>query len=190
MTSKFNQRWIIAGTIWLAALFMTHWNFTKIESVAKVRESNERMRKENLFQHRNADKLVHIQNLYRSYFKPVASVKLGFESVRSPLHALAALFGMENVKIDPQIAQATHEQIPFTMRMTGDYQKAMGFASALMKYPYISIAHSRISVLNPKGKAEIEMELKFQFRIELPDESPSGSLQAFALPSCQGVSRQ
>ena len=106
MNSKLNQRWLIVGAIWLAALVMTSLNFSKIDAVARSRESSERLRKELVFQHRNSAKLHKVSSLYTSHFKPVASVKLGFESVRSSLHALAALLGLENVKIESRMAQA------------------------------------------------------------------------------------
>lgn len=190
MTSKFNQRWIMAGAIWVTAILISFWNISKIDEVTKIRESNERLRKEYVFQHRNADKLLQIQNLYQSYFKPVASLKLGFESARGPLHALAALFGLKNVQIEYQMALASHDHIPFSMRMTGDHRKAIGFAVALLKYPYISMDRSRIKVFNGKGEAEIEMELKFQFKIEPPKQMGHGSLQASVLLEAQEVQRQ
>jgi hypothetical protein len=190
MTSKFNQRWMMAGAIWAIALLISFWNLSKIDAVAKIRESSERLRKEYVFQHRNADKLLQVQNLYQSFYKPVASVKLGFESERGPLQALAALFGLKNVHIESQMALASHDQIPFFMRMTGDHRKAMGFATALLKYPHISIDHSRVKVFNSEGKAEIEMELKFQFKILPPQQMEHGSLQASVLQQVQEVQRQ
>lgn len=190
MTSRFKQRWFMAGAVWLAAIMISCWNFAKIDSVATVRENSEKLRKEYAFQNRNADKLLRIQKLHRSFYKPVPSLKLGFESIRSPLKALAALFGMKNVLIEHQIARATPEQIPFTMGMRGNYQKAMGFASALLKYPYISIAHSRILVLNETGDAEIELELVFQIKIKPPHTPGQDALQASARPLDQEVLHQ
>jgi hypothetical protein len=190
MTSKFNQRWMMAGAIWATAILISFWNFSKIDAVTTMRESSERLRKEYLFQHRNAEKLLQVQNLYQSYYKPVASLKLGFESARGPLHSLAALFGLKNVHIESQMALASHDQIPFSMRMTGDHRKATGFAAALLKYPYISMERSRIKVFNREGIAEIEMELKFQFKIEPPKQMGSGSLQASILQEVQEVQRQ
>jgi hypothetical protein len=190
MISKFHQRWIMAGAIWATAILISFWNFSKMDAVANIRESSQRLQKEHMFQHRNTDKLLQVQNLYQSYYKPVASLKLGFESVRGPLQALAALFELKNVHIESQMALASHDQIPFSMRMTGDHRKAMGFASALLKYPYISMARSRIKVFNSEKMAEIEMELKFQFKILPPQQMGHGSLQASVLQEVQEVQRQ
>jgi Tfp pilus assembly protein PilO len=190
MTSKMNQRWLIVGTIWFVTLVMTYWNYDMIDGVAAARENSERLRREYAFQHRNADKLHQVQALYASHFKPVASAKLGFESVRSSLHALAALLGLENVKIESQMAQAAETQLPFILRMTGDYQKAMGFVSALLKYPYLSINHSRIMVLSPKADAEIEIVLDFHFEIKSQQDIAHRPLRASALPDDRGVRTQ
>lgn len=190
MTSKLNQRWLIVGTIWFVTLAMTYWNYYMIDTVAATRENSERLRREYAFQHRNADKLLQVQELYASHFKPVASAKLGFESVRSSLHALAALLGLENVQIESQIAQATETQLPFLMRMTGDYQKAMGFVSALQKYPHLSIKHSRIVVLSPKGDAEVEIEIDFQFEIKPQQDIVHRPLHASALPDAREARTQ
>lgn len=190
MTSKLNQRWLIVGVLWLAALAMTSLNFSKIDAVARSREGAERLRKELAFQHRNSVKLHKVNSLHVSHYKPVASVKLGFESVRSSLHALAALLGLENVKIESRMAQATSEQIPFLIRMQGGSDKAMGFVTALVTYPYLSIQHSRIVVNNTEGDAEIEIELLLNFKIEPPEDTGTNPLQASAASSAQGAHPQ
>ena len=190
MKSKLNRRWLIVGTIWLSALIMTCLNFSKIDAVARSREDAERLRKELVFQHRNDGKLRKVSSLHTSHFKPVASVKLGFESVRSSLHALAALLGLENVKIDSRMAQATSEQLPFLIRMQGDSNKVMGFVTALASYPYLSVQHTRVVVHNAHGDAEIEIELLFYFTIEPSEDAETNPLQASAVSSTRGVHHQ
>lgn len=190
MTSKLNQRWLIIGAVWLAALVMTALNFSKIDAVARSRESAEQLRKELLFQHRNGVKLQKVNSLYASHFKPAASVKLGFESVRSSLHARASILGLENVKIESRMAQATSEQLPFLIRMQGGSDKAMGFVTALVTYPYLSVRHSRIVVHDTKDNAEIEIELLFYFKIEPHEDAGPNPLQASAVLSDRGVHGQ
>lgn len=189
MTSKLNQRWLIVGAVWLAVLVMTCLNFSKIDAVARSRESAERLRKELAFQHRNSVKLHKVNSLYTSHFKPVASVKLGFESARSSLHALATLLGLKNVKIESRIAQVTSEQLPFSIRMQGGSNKAMGFVTALEAYPYLSVQHSRIVVNNTAGDAEIEIELLLNFKIEPQEDAEPDPLQVSAVSSVRGVHR-
>jgi hypothetical protein len=169
---------------------MTGLNFSKIDAVARSRESAERLRKELAFQHRNIGKLYKIKRLRISHFKPVASLKLGFESVRSSLHALAALLDLENARIESRPAQATSEQLPFLIRMQGGSDKAMGFVIALVTYPYLSVQHSRIAVYNAQGDAEIEIELLLNFKIEPPEDDETGPLQASAVSSARGVHSQ
>lgn len=190
MRSKLNQRWLIVGTIWLSALVMTFLNFSKIDAVAQSRESAERLRKELVFQQRNSVKLHKVSSLYASHFKSVASMKLGFESVRSSLHALAALLGLENVKIESRMAQATSEQIPFLIRMQGGSDKAMGFVTALVTYPYLSVQHSRIVIHDTEGAAEIEIELLLNFKLVPPEDAEINPLQASAVSSGHGGHRQ
>jgi hypothetical protein len=190
MRSRLNQRWLIVGALWLAALVMTGLNFGKIDAVARSRESAERLRKELLFQDRNREKLYEVDSLHMNHFKPVASVNLGFESVRSSLHALAALLDLENVKIEGRTAQATSEQLPLLIRMQGGIDKALGFVNALVTYPYLSVRHSRIVVQNAEGAAEIEMELLFFFKVEPQGDAETDPLQASAGSPARGVRRQ
>jgi hypothetical protein len=190
MTSKINQRWLIVGVLWLAALVMTGLNFSKIDAVVRSRESAERSRKEQLFQHRNRTKLHKVSGLYQTHFKPVASVELGFESVRSSLHALAALLDLKNVKIESRMAQATPEQLPLLIRMQGGIDKTLGFATALATYPYLSVVHSRIVVQNAQGGAEMEIELLFSFILEAQEDTETDPLQASAtVAATRGVNR-
>ena len=165
MKSRLNQRWLMVGVVWLAVFAMTFLNFNKIDAVSQARENCERLRKENLFQKRHTDKLLQVTDLYGEHFKPVASVNLGFEHVRSSMQALAALLGLQNVQIDSQPGQATTEQLEFMIRMQGPCPKALGFVTALATYPYLSVQHSRILVDSVADDAEIEIELLFNFKI-------------------------
>jgi hypothetical protein len=186
MTSKLNQFWLGVGAIWLAVFVMTAWNFNKIDAIAQARENGERQRKEVVFQQRNSEKLLHVSKLQKLQFKPVASTKLGFESIRSALHALAAMLGLENVQIESRMAQATTEQVPFVVRMQGGTHGALGFVTALSRYPYLAVQNSRIVVHNAAGDTEIELELVFNFRIETQEETAPNALQASAASPGQG----
>lgn len=190
MKSKLNQRWLIVGVIWSAVSVMTWWNFATIDAVLQVRENGERLRKEVEFQHRNNNTLQEVSKLHAAQFKPVASVKLGFESVRSSLQALAALLGLENVHIESQMAQATAEQLPFIVRMQGTGHKALGLVTALAAYPYLSVRHSRIVVHNTADDAEIEIELLLNFKIEPQEDTAPNPLQASSGTSAPGDRRQ
>ncbi len=106
MTLTLNHRWLIVAVIWMATLVMTWWNFNTIDAVSKERDNGERLRKEFVFQQRNSAKLHQVGDLHATHAKPVASVKLGFESVRSSLHALAALLGLGHAALDSGIFQA------------------------------------------------------------------------------------
>jgi Tfp pilus assembly protein PilO len=180
MKPTFNHLWVLSGIIWLAALFATYGNHSRIDALATIRENNEQLRKEMLFQHRNDRRLAQIQKTYASYFLPVASIKLGFESVRSQLQALAVQLGLKNLKIECQTAQATEAQVPFSLGMLGDFEKAKRFTSILHRLPHLAIRSSSISVSTPGAEAEIEMELYFQFKIEPEDISGRHPLQAAA----------
>ena len=190
MRSKLNQRWLIVGTIWMTVFGMTWWNFNTIDAVLRVRENGERLHKELEFQHRYSDTLQKVGELHAAHFKPVASVKLGFESVRSSLQALATLLGLENVHIESRMAQATAEQLPFIVRMQGASGKAMGFVTALVSYPYLSVRHSRITVHRTADDAEVEIELLLNFKIAPQEDTAPNPLQASSNASTRGVRRE
>jgi hypothetical protein len=181
-----NQRWLIVGALWLAALVITGLNFSKIDAVARSRESAERLRKELLFQHSNRAKLHKVNRLHQTHYKPVASVELGFESVRSSLHALAALLDLNNVKIESRMAQATSEQLPLLIRLQGASNNALGFVIALTTYPYLSVEHSRIVVQSGQESAEMEIELLFSFMTMPQEDTETDPLQAAALSLTRG----
>lgn len=185
MKSKFNQRWLITATIWATALIMTYWNFSKVDQVARIHETSEQLRKENAFQHRNASKLQQVQKMYATHFKTVASPKLGFESVRNSLLELAALLDLKDIIITNRLNEATENQMPFNVKMIGNYVKSAEFVSALRRYPYLSITRSRILVVNVKGDSEINLDLVFKFNVKSPDTNETEALQASFSPSAQ-----
>jgi hypothetical protein len=180
MKTKINHLWLSVGIIWLAALFITYGNHGRINALAAIRENNEQLRKEMLFQHRNDQKLAQIQKAHASHYLQVASIKLGLETVRSHLHTLAARLGLKNLKIEYQTAQATESQVPFSLAAAGDFANAKRFLLALRVLPHLAIRHSSITILTPTAEAEIEMELYFQFKIQPENITGSRLLQAAA----------
>jgi Tfp pilus assembly protein PilO len=185
MTSRLNPRWSAATLIWLTVLFVSYLNLAQIQKIATIREENDRLRKEMLFQHHHAVQLDRIQSIRASYYLPVASAKLGFESVRSRLYGLAAHLGLSNIKIDAQMAQATEGRVPLRLNMAGTFQKAANFIAALQSLPYLALKKSRVVVAYPEPDAQIELEFDFQFTIDPARELEIRALQAAADPRDQ-----
>lgn len=180
MTSRLDPRWLAAALIWLAAIVVSYFNHAQIQEVATIRQRNDRLRKEMLFQHRNAARLNQVQRMQASCYLPVASPKLGFESVRSRLNGLAAGLGFSGVRIDGRMEQVTESRVPFRLRMQGTFEKAGKFIAVLQSLPYLSMKHCRVVVANPGPDAEIELELDFQFKIDPTQGLEIRSLQAAA----------
>lgn len=180
MKLKSNHLWLLAGIIWLAALIMTYGNHDQIDAVSAMREKNEQLRKEMLFQRRNDKLLNRIQEAHASHYMPVASVKLGFETVRSQLHALAMQLGLKDLKIECQTSQIMDTQLPLHLQMMGDIEMARGFILALHAFPHLAVRHASITVLAQKTEAEIEMELNYQFKIDPAGKTGIHRLQAAA----------
>lgn len=182
MTSKLNPRWLAAILVWFAAIVVSYLNYTQIYEVAAIREKNDRLRQEMLFQFRNAAQLDQIQSVQASCYLPVASAKLGFEAVRSRLQGLAIHLGLSGVKIDGRMEQATGGPVPLHLRMQGTFEEAGNYIAALRSIPYLTMKSSRVVVAYPKPDAEIELEFDFQFKIDPEQESEIRSLQAAADP--------
>lgn len=178
MKTKINHLWLVTGIIWLVAVLLTLLNGSRIDDLGALRERNQQLRKETMFQHRNITRLAQVERTHSLYSHSVASVSLGFESVRSQLQMLAAHLGLKNLRIECQTGQATEAQLPLSLTMHGDFAAARNFVSALQGLPYLVIRRSGIAVSDSGKKAEIEMELYFQFRIEPEDIGERNPLQA------------
>jgi Tfp pilus assembly protein PilO len=182
MTSKLNPRWLAAALIWAGAIFASYLNYAQIQEIAFIRGKNDRLRQEMLFQHRNAARLDRIQSIQASYSLPVASAKLGFESVRSRLHGLSAKLGFQDIKIEGRMEQATENRMPFRLKMQGTYDKAANYIATLQSIPYLVLKSSRIVVATPKSAAEIELNFDLQFTIDPVQGLETSPLQAAADP--------
>jgi hypothetical protein len=182
MTSKLNSCWMAAALIWLAAIVVSYLNFTEIHEVATLREKNDRLRHEMLFQYRNTARLDQIHSMEASCFLPVASAKLGFEAVRSRLQRLAAHLGLNGVKISAQMEQATENRTPLRLRLQGTFEETANYIAALQYIPYLAMKSSRVVVAYPKPDAEIELEFNFQFKIDPAQELEIRSLHAAGDP--------
>jgi hypothetical protein len=190
MISRFDPRWMAAVLIWLAAIFVSYLNHAQMQEVATMRGRNDRLQKEMLFQHRNAARLDQVQSIQASCYLPVASPKLGFESVRTRLNDLAADLGFYGLKIDSQMEQITESKMPFRLRMQGTFEKTGGCIAALQSIPYLTIKHCRVMLANSKSEARIELEMDFQFKIDPAQGLGIRTLQAAADSSeYQAVSR-
>jgi hypothetical protein len=182
MTSKLNPRWLAAFLIWFAAIIVSYLNYAQIHEVAAIREKNDRLRQEMLFQHRNAAQFDQIQSVQASCYLPVASARLGFEAVRSRLQGLASHRGLNGVIIDGRMEQAAGSRAPLRLRMQGTFEKAGNYIAALQSIPYLAMKSCRVVVAYPKPDAEIELEFSFQFKIDPERESEIRPLQAAAGP--------
>lgn len=182
MTSKLNPRWLAAALIWAGALIASYLNYAQIQEIISIREKNDRLRQEMLFQDRNAARLDRIQSIQASCSLPVASAKLGFESVRSRLHGLSAKLGFQDIKIEVQMEQATENRMPFRLRMQGSYDKAGNFLSALQSIPYLAIKSCRIVEATTTPDVQIELNFDLQFAIDPVQGLETSPLQAAADP--------
>ena len=54
MTLKLNPRWLAAALVWLMAILVSCLNYGHFQEITTIREKNEGMRQEMIFQHRNA----------------------------------------------------------------------------------------------------------------------------------------
>ena len=81
MTSRLNPRWSAVALIWLATLIASYLNLTLIQEIETIREGNDRLRKEMLFQHHHAAQLDRVQRIKASSYLPVASAKLGLHPI-------------------------------------------------------------------------------------------------------------
>lgn len=182
MTSRLNHRWLAAALIWAGALFASYLNCTHIQEIVSIREKNDRLSQEMLFQHRNAARLDRIQSIQASRSLPVASAKLGFELVRSKLHRLSANLGFQGIKINSQMEQASENRVPFRLRMQGTYEKAGNCIAALQSFPYLTMKSCRIVAYPLQPDAEFELEFDLQYKIVPAQELEIRSLQATADP--------
>lgn len=162
--SRMNQLWTLTAMMWLVAIGLTCWNVSTIEAVALARDQNERLRKELMFHRQYSAKLESVNETADTFFLPVDSLKLGFIGVQSQLESLAAVFGLENVKIARQMGQATPEQLPITVAFEGTLEGVMQFLFSLREYPYLPVDHTRIK-LGTAGRAEVAIDLSLHFRL-------------------------
>ena len=141
---------------------------------------NEGLRQEMLFQYRNAEQLKRVQSIQAYCSLPVSSVKLGFESVRSRLHKLAANLGFQGIHIDAQMEQAAENKASFRLRMQGSYENTGSFLTALQSIPYLAMKNCRIVTGAAKPDTEVELDFDLQYKIDPEQELDIQSLQASA----------
>jgi hypothetical protein len=177
-----NQLWTATVMMWLVAVGLTCWNVSTIEAVALARDQNERLRKEMMFHRQYITKLESVHQTADTFFLPVDSLKLGFLRVQSELQSLAAVFGLEKVKITRQMGQATPEQLPITVAFEGTLEGAMQFLFSLRDYPYLPIDHTRIKLSMNRG-AEVAVGLALQFRLNPADGFGPSPVQTTRYPA-------
>ncbi len=187
MKSSLKIRWLIVGCVWLATVGLTYWNINKIEDVASVRDTNERLRKEMLFQRRNVEKLKRVTGTHQALFLPVESVALGIVSVKSHLHSLAAAFDLAQVHIRDEMTQATEERVPLNFSARGSFEKAVAFLAVLQKYPHLPTIQTDIKAVNDKGEMEMTVALHFQYSIVESAQMKADPLQATNRQPNQGA---
>lgn len=189
MRTALKIRWLFVGCIWLATLVLTYWNSIKIDDIASMRESNERLRKEMLFQRRNADELMQVGASHQALYMPVESLALGIVSIKSHLHSLSAAFDLAQVQVKNDITQATEEHIPLNFSARGSFDKAVAFLTVLQKYPYLPVIRTDIKVVNEQGDIEMTVALDFRYSIGPSPQTHTDPLQVYHRPPIHGAER-
>jgi hypothetical protein len=184
MSSKMKKRWLVVGCVWALALALTFWNGVKIETVAAARGKNEQRLREIDFQRQNAKELARISKSHEALFLPVESLDLGIVAVRSRLHALAAAFDLEDVRIRTEMTQMIGDQIPCTVSMRGALGPAVGFLTALHKSLYLTIGKMTIS--SEKGRNKVEMQIELRFKYRIVNQPPERSVAMPQVTTVQG----
>jgi Tfp pilus assembly protein PilO len=169
--------WIVVAFIWSVALGVTYWNSTIIDAIGTARETNEKLRGELNFYHRNAGKLNQMAHTRQSFLLPVASVALGLVELKSRLHSLAAAFNLEQVNIKDEISQSAENRVPVAISAHGSIDMVLTFLTSLQKYPYLQISHTSIKTIAQDGDVELTILLFLQFEYVAREESESNQLQ-------------
>jgi hypothetical protein len=187
MMAHVNKYWLAAALVWLMAMGLTAWNLSTIETVAQARDQNERLRREINFHHHYSAKLAAVRQSAEALFLPVDSVKLGFIAVQSHLEALAAVFGLEQVKVSRQVGPDTAEQLPIRVAFVGSFEGAMQFIFALREFPYLPVDRTQINVDRERGTI-VEINLIFKYRLRPAEDLPPEPLRTTRYPASNEVS--
>lgn len=187
MISSIKIRWLLVGCVWMAALGLTYWNNVKIDRITAIRETNERLKREVFFEHRNAEKLRRATLTHQSMFLPVASVTLGLVEVKSHLHSLAGAFDLDQIFIKDEMTRAEDGRVPLVLDARGSFQKAVTFLTVLDKYPYLPVTRTQIKAIIENGVIDMSVVLFFQYSLETPDQIKARQLRVNATLSPQGA---
>lgn len=168
MKSKFQMRWTLLACIWLTALGLTGWNSAKIDHVAAARQANESLRREIHFQRHNAQRLEQVAARHDALFMGVESLDLGMVELRYRLRALAAGFNLEDLAIDAEANQSADGRIACRLTLTGAFENAVGFITALNAYAYLTPRQTLIGTVADAHTVRLEMTFFVQYNIVAP----------------------
>jgi hypothetical protein len=179
---RLNAYWLTAAGLWMLAIGLTCWNLSTIEAVSMARDNGERLRNEVLFQRQYIGKLEAVRQTAETYALPVDSVQLGFLTVQQQLEALAAVFGLQKVKVARLVGQTDPEQWPLTVSFEGAFQGTAGFLQALRQYPYLNPQRLQVKIAEDSLRASTEIQLVFQFRLKPAESAPPPPVRTTRYP--------
>lgn len=169
MKTNIVNRWIIAGLIWLGAVFLTYWNGKVIDRTDQTREKEEVLKLGEQFIKRRPENIPRILKKAEGLYQAVEAPKLGLLSIEKELHTLATKFGLNEVQMSTDPSLAGESTISISVGFNGFLKGAVAWLAAIEKdYPYLVVTQVKTVNAQAGNKINVDVSLKYRYRIISP----------------------
>jgi hypothetical protein len=173
MSALLKNRWVWTGIAWAVAVSFAISNHQKIDSILSVKEQNQNLHKELVFQEQNRRKLDRIQKEYAKLYFPTESVQLGVLSVKGLVSELASGFELTMVQMTLAPVQKGAETVSLNLSLAGTFEKIMSFLSAINAHRYLQDKQLVIKIDPKSGECSCDLSMNLRFRVQ-PQMDESG----------------
>ena len=165
MKDSLTNKWIIAGSVWLAAFILTYGNITKINDIILARQQEEIYQMDELFWKHNSNNISGILKDKVRLFHPTESLKLDLISVEDQVQHLAEKYGFVDFSV-VENPKHNEESISVNISYRGSLKGTIQWLDKLKKdFPFMPVQKIVITTSPPEKLVKFQIYLVYRYKI-------------------------
>lgn len=170
MKGPFQNRWILAGIIWVGALYLIYWNTSLMADIKRNQEKAVYAQADNRFLESSGEKISEVIRKRETYRQSVISPKFGLLSLEEQIDGFTGHYGLSHVKINILSDQPGNDSVPVHLSFQGTIENAVRFLDRLQKdSPYLFIDKATIKMDEERKEIHFSISMIYMYRLVQPE---------------------
>lgn len=159
------NRWVWAGTLWIATVLIFLWDYHRVDLVLALDSQNQAIRHEEIFRQQHARSLERIKGEYSQLFLTADSVQLGVLAVQSFILGLTGELELAPPQFSVPSAAGGEATIMMNISVEAPQEKIVLFLSGLHRFLFLDEKQITLKIDPKTGTALCDVAVAIRCRL-------------------------